>query len=206
MRKFAVPVIAGLALLGIAGSPARAAVNLVANPGFETCTGDSPGVPASWDATGSVPCQFTPHSGQTSADIKTHAGTLSQAISAIAGDSYDFSFWLAICADNGDTFAASFGSAEVLSAISTGAFLDYALEEFTVTATASVTTIAFTGTPGGGFWGIDDVSVTDLGPAAAPEPASLALLGTALAGFAALRRRRGNARQTNAARAAIDAV
>ena len=137
----------------------------------------------------------------------THTGTLSQAISTIAGDSYDFSFWLAICADNGDTFAASFGGTEVLSAISNGAFNEYALEEFTVTATAPVTTIAFTGTPGGGFWGIDDVSVTDLGPAAAaPEPASLALVGTALAGFVTLRQRRRNARQMNAGRAGSDAA
>lgn len=65
MCKIAVPVIAGLALLGVAGSPARAAVNLVANPGFETCTGDpSPGHPVSWDATGNAPCQFPPIPGK----------------------------------------------------------------------------------------------------------------------------------------------
>jgi hypothetical protein len=42
--------------------------------------------------------------------------------------------------------------------------------------------------------------------AAAPKPASLALFGTALAGFATLRRRRRTARQTNAARAMSNAA
>jgi hypothetical protein len=214
MRKIAVPVIAGLALLGVAGSSAHAAVNLVVNPGFEICTGappidpddEPPTFPSSWTATGNVPCQNTPHSGQTSANMLAHTNTLSQAISTIAGDNYDFSFWLQICVDSADTFAASFGGTEVLSVISDGDFITYALEEFTVTATAPVTTIGFTGVVRGGFWGIDDVSVTDLGPATAPEPASLALLGTALTGFATLRQRRRNARRTNAARAAINAV
>jgi len=42
--------------------------------------------------------------------------------------------------------------------------------------------------------------------AAAPKPASLALFGTALAGFATLRRRRRTARQTNAPRAMSNAA
>ena len=40
------------------------------------------------------------------------------------------------------------------------------------------------------YLGLDDVSVLPTGPASVPEPASVAILGAALAGLAVIRRRR----------------
>jgi hypothetical protein len=160
--------------------------NLVSNPGFESC--NNPGdAPPSWTS-GSSYCSFNPHSGTWDGDFGGTGATLSQIISTIIGDEYDFQFWLWDVAITPNSFSASFGSDTVLS-LTNAPNSPYTLEDFTVTATATSTQISFTGTASGNGWSLDDVSVTDLGPAAptAPEPSTF-LLACSLLGFAGLRR------------------
>ncbi len=186
MRCFGGLVLAFLVVM----VPARAN-NLVTDPGFEDCGGIA-GVgnpPPGWSASGAAACEANPHSGSSDADpFVDELSTLSQDISTTVGDSYDFSFWLKGFVVTPDFFTASFGSDEVLDLVDPADF-GYTLEDFTVTATAGTsTTIEFEGNGNGGLWALDDVSVTDLGPAA-PEPGSVALVAAGLLGLWEFRRR-----------------
>jgi MYXO-CTERM domain-containing protein len=172
---------AGLLIASV--SPARA--NLVADPGFESCStlGSSP--PPDWS--GTATCSNIAHSGSFGALFLSLGGsqTLSQSIATTAGDRYDFSFWLLNNnpPDNPNSFTASFGSGTVLDLTNASPF-GYTFEDFTVTAAAASTTISFIGSPQpSGLWALDDVSVT-----AVPAP-PLSPLGAALVGLFLLARR-----------------
>ena len=160
-------------LLAASVVPARA--NLITDPGFENCTATNTAPPGWTDPSPSDSfCDTSPHTGRYD-DTFFGAGTLSQTIATVTGDTYDFSFWL----EAGGTpfhFTASFGSNQVLSLMTPGG-LGYTLEDFTVTATGASTAVSFGGSGAEGAWILDDVSVTDV---TAPEPASLILLTTGL--------------------------
>jgi hypothetical protein len=84
MRVFGILTLA-LMLMGATGS-ARA--NLVADPGFESCTAG--GVPPDWSASAVYTnCDLNPHSG-TYDEIFSGPVTLSQSILTTAGENYDF--------------------------------------------------------------------------------------------------------------------
>ncbi len=155
----------GLLLLAIGILPARAA-NLVADPGFESCTtvGGSP--PPGW--TGTAFCDGQVHSGSWAALFVAPVGTpetLSQSISTSTGATYEFSFWLeqlALPPTLPNDFVASFGADEVLDLTNVAAF-PYTSEDFTVMATTASTTISFVGAAQNATWALDDVSVTRVG-------------------------------------------
>jgi hypothetical protein len=135
-------------LLLLAGH-GRAATNLVTDPGFESCTLGVGVTPPGWTASfANASCQLNPHTGRWDNDFISAPSTLSQAITTIAGDNYDFSFWLWPTAAMPNSFTAAFGSDEVLDLENVG-FTAYALHDFTVTATGIVTTISFTGATNG---------------------------------------------------------
>ena len=174
-------ILASAILLTASVVPARA--NLITDPGFESCTSAHNPVP-DWTGSGTgVFCGGNPHTGNFDADFGVPGATLSQTITTIAGDDYDFSFWLKNGTTAVNSFTASFDSDQVLDLVNSSVS-GYMLEDFTVTATGTSATIAFDGTTaGGGIWMLDDVSVTDQGPAA-PEPASLVLLASGLLAIA----------------------
>ncbi len=148
---------------GIAG-------NLVANCGFET--GDFTG----WtvvDATNNtfVASNFDtgPNSGTYFAALGAVGadGTVSQALTTVAGQSYTFSFFLASDGGLPNDFTAQWDGTSLLSLTSTpaGPYVPYT---FTVTGTGS-DTINFLERNDPSWWGLDDISVA----AATPEPSSL---------------------------------
>jgi len=161
--------------------------NFVTDPGFEGCATNGGPPPPGWSGTGF--CNFGfPHTGSFAAGLE-NTSTLSQSIPTTSGGTYDFSFWVSgFNLGTPDQFTASFGSDQVLDLVNVTP-TTYTFEDFTVSATAASTIIAFAGTlSGDGTWLFDDVSVTAV--AAVPEPPTLGLFAVTALGLAALYRRR----------------
>jgi hypothetical protein len=177
--------ISALAACLLIASISPSLANLVIDPGFESCPTSPP--PPGWSGTGFCNSGF-PHTGSFAAGLE-NTSTLSQSIPTTSGGTYDFSFWVSgFNLGTPDQFTASFGSDQVLDLVNVTP-TTYTFEDFTVSATAASTIIAFAGTLSGeGTWLFDDVSVTAV--AAVPEPPTLGLFAVTALGLAALYRRR----------------
>jgi len=160
--------------------------NLVLNCGFET--GDF----TDWTMT---PAAVGSHFGVES--IHPHTGTedaffmgaadpdsISQSIPTTPGAIYTVTFWLAND-ENSDIFSATFGGTTLLSFFNMAPF-GYTEYSQNVMATSASTLLAFSGSAPVDTLFLDDVSVV---AATVPEPASLALLLSAVAAFSVVRRR-----------------
>jgi hypothetical protein len=172
--------------LSLAGS-AQAVLNLVNNGSFET--GDFTG----WTLTGNtgfmgVQC---PGPGPTVAQGNCSAfagpvgsiGTLSQNLSLVVGNHYFLTF--AFLPDGGtpSSFSATLAGTTLVNLNNPAASASFRNFAFAFTATAATEALAFNFRDDPGFLFLDAVSVI-------PEPASVGLLGIALAAmFAGLRRR-----------------
>ncbi|MGA8550364.1 MAG: DUF642 domain-containing protein [Stellaceae bacterium] len=127
---------------------------------------------------------------------------VSQAVTTTAGDRYQLSYWIGNTTGGGifgttSTVDVSLGGAPAFSDTNSNVSpttLNW--EQFTHTflAASASTILAFqNGDPAGdNSNGLDNVVLTDLGPAppSVPEPASLGLLGAGLAFFGLIRKRR----------------
>lgn len=112
-------------------------------------------------------------------------GTLAQGLNTLAGHSYDISFAFASDGSTPNEFAASFGGVPLTSGIDipdTGGFI---VRHFTAMTPDTMTTLSFDFRNDAGYLFLDAVTVSSV-----PEPATLGLVGIALAGLI-LRRRRG---------------
>jgi hypothetical protein len=184
--------------VGLAASAAPSSANSIVNGSFET------GTLASWTQFGNtgfagVQGNFggvNPTDGAFQAFFGPvgSTGGIAQTIATTIGQSYVFSFDLHNFGGTPSSVAASFGGTTVLSLANPGAF-NYTSFLFPVVATGASTAVTFTFRQDPSFFLLDNVSVEAVG-AAVPEPASMLLLGSGLAGIAARFRR--NRRKTNA--------
>jgi hypothetical protein len=177
------------------GMSTQASADLVVNGDFET--GDFTGWTLSGNAIGNANVDNIPfdvHSGNFGAALSAPDvdGLLTQQnLPTTIGDTYQVSFWLHSDDSTSNDFSASFGGVTVFS--QTNILADpYTNYTFNVTATSTMSdlTLAFRDDPS--ILGLDDVSVIDLGPAAVPEPSTLAIGGVSglLALAYGLRRKR----------------
>ncbi len=185
----------------LVAGPAGAAANLVANPGFET--GDFSG----WIVTvGGSGSDVDLGVDQYAADVDSGSwgaflgnadtSAITQVIATTPGATYRVSFELDVyqsqAFDGG--LSVSLGGHPVVTLVEpaeTDSFVEYSA---VVTASAGASQLVFSGSDPGGWFGLDDVSVTQLSsPIPEPTTGALAIAGLALVAGAARRRsRRGD--------------
>jgi hypothetical protein len=168
--------------------------NLVANCSFGT--NDFTG----WDVTSNdgLDTQEPNYNGATFPDNSANFGAtdnkyaiISQTLGTTSGTKYTLSFWLWNIIGDGpesDTdFQALWNSTPLLDQFTTtSGYVEYS---YTVTGTGS-DTLTFEGYNGPSAYELGDISVTSGTTSPIPEPSSLWLLGSGLAGLAGMLRRR----------------
>lgn len=153
--------------------------NIVTNCGFET------GNTSGWavvDASGftfASPGAFA-NSGNFGLAMGAVAanGTVSQVLNTVAGQTYDFSFFLRSDGGTPSDFSVQWGGATIFGPLVNTPAGGYVQHSFVETATGAATVLNFTERNDPGFWGLDDVSVV-----ATPEPGSLVLTFVGLLGL-----------------------
>jgi hypothetical protein len=165
-----------------------ASANLITNPGFET--GDFTG----WTNVNGVVVGtffgFAPHSGNFQAANTT--GSLTQSVATTPGASYTIDFWLGHTVNSlPNSFSVSWGGVPLFSLTNQSSF-GYTEYTFNATALTASTALQFgfvEPVGASGIWFLDDVSVNPAGVGVPDGGSTVSLLGCALLGLAALRRK-----------------
>ena len=193
-----------IAALSCAALWSANAVNLVADSGFEASADGAGPHPfsASWtniDASGFSGVggdSLFAHTGNNYAFLgaKPGFGSLSQALTTMAGQSYSLSFWLAndITAGlpSGNSFRVLFGGVQVFALTNQSAF---GYTQFTISnlvATSTTSALEFVYNHNNDFWRLDDISVDAQGVPEAFSTIWLALPALGLVYFSRGRTRK----------------
>lgn len=155
-------------------APAGAA-ELVTNGGFES--GDFSGWTQNGNTTFTSVISGLIHSGSYAARLgPTSAGTLTQSLDTIMGETYTLSFWLRKVAGSPNDFFVYFDSAPILLHLQDSDGFQYVEYSFTKTTANAPSQLAFVFNTTPGFWYLDDVSVQGPAASAVPEPAAWAMM------------------------------
>jgi hypothetical protein len=185
------PILLALTAAGALSFAQPASANLITNPGFET--GNFNG----WTATGSgvvvgTTSGISPHSGSWQAAFFIPGGSLSQSVGTTAGQSYTIDFFLAHATSAPapvNFFVVLWGGNQIFSLTNQSGF-GYTEYTFTETASTNSTELRFGFSDSNlGTWFLDDVSVNPAGVGVPDAGSTFPLLGFALLGLAALRRK-----------------
>jgi len=172
----------GFAVLAmIVGIATPAAANIVTNPGFET--GDFTGWATSAPAFGiGVDTNASDVNSGTygvyfgsNPSAPSTTSILDQQLATVVGDQYTLTFWLSEYQgdDLGGFFTAKIGG-NVLVNLTDVAQQDFTQYTATFTASSTTTLLAFQALNLPGFYGLDDISVTDTTPPpSVPTPPAL---------------------------------
>jgi hypothetical protein len=187
-------VLTAVAALSVA-HPAKA--NLITNPGFET--GDFTGWTLSGDhmftnVTNGTVFGNAPHSGTCQAFLQNsfaaNTGFVSQMLALAVGTTYTVDFWVAPLQSNTNSFAVSLGGVTGFSVTNAGTS-GYTEHTFNFTYNGGSTELLFAFQSAGSGFLLDDISVEPAGGAVPDAGSTVSLLGCALLGLAALRRKLG---------------
>jgi hypothetical protein len=173
--------------------PTGTSANLITNPGFET--GDFTG----WTAVGEIQPQvvvgekfgISPHSGNAQALFQGAAASLGQSVATTSGASYTISFFLALASGERNSFSVMWGGVTLLSLTNQSPF-GYTEYTFNMTGSPGSTALLFQFNhfrTEDGHWLFDDVSVNPAGVGVPDAGSTVSLLGSALLGLAAFRRK-----------------
>ena len=174
--------------------PAKA--NLITNGGFET--GDFSGWTVSATdndmvVVGSVPL-IPPHSGNFQALAGVGINSITQNVATTPGSFYVIRFWLAakIFAQVDGAFSVSWGALSVTSGLTPPGIHPYTEFTFTVPALSPTTALQFQFSDPNitsNTYYLDDISVNPAGVGVPDGGSTVSLLGCALLGLVALRRK-----------------
>jgi hypothetical protein len=169
-----------------------ASANLVTNGGFET--GDFTG----WTVNGVIGSNInvvgtvggvSPHSGNFQAIFSPGTGSvgISQTLTTTPSTIYTVDFWAATGPNVGGSLSVNWGGSTVFSHVFPGA-TGYTEFTFNETASSASTDLSFVYSNSGILF-LDDISVNPAGVGVPDGGSTLPLLGCALLGLAALRRK-----------------
>lgn len=175
-----------MSLAVVLSAATLSAANIVTNGGFET--GDFSG----WSLSGNTGFTFVDTNGAYSGNYSAWFGPvgsdgyLTQVLNTNAGVPYTLSFWLENLGGTPNEFSVSWNGSVLTNMVDAGGF---GFTEFTFSnliGTGS-DTLQFAIRDDPNYYVLDSISV-DAG-AATPEPATLGLIGVALAGIGLLRKK-----------------